>query len=189
MAWSHGGSKYILPQTTEQGGLFIKQPSSRSQARVRLSSISGNPLLCSTFTSKQQRSSPLRGNSRSRPPASYMQNFASGPTLFQPLWSAWTEPASTKDASQAGDVLGFWLSQPRQSDSSESLERILTREDFFKTRTPNPLPGTSPLASGTVALTSCHAIVSKWSCQPNKMRLKDISRVVTVSIKVLDCPL
>lgn len=188
MAWSHGGSKYILPQTTGQGGLIIKQPSCRSQAQVRLSSISGNAQLCSTFTSKQQTSCPLREDSRSRPPAPY-RRFCIWPNAFQPLWSVWAEPASTKDASQAGDVLGFWFFQPRQSDSSESIERTLTREDFFKTRTLNPLPGTSPSAGSTVALTSCQTIVSKWSCQPNKMRLKDIPTVVTVSIKVLDCPL
>lgn len=189
MAWSHSGSKYILPLTTEQGGLFfLKQPSLRSQAQVRLSNISGNAQLCSTFTFKQQRSFPLREDSRSRPAAIYMR-FCIRPNAFQPLWSFWAQPGSTKDASHAGDVLGFWFFQPRQSDSSKSLERILNREDFFKTRTLNPLPGTSPPVGGTVALTSCQAIVSKWSCQPNKMWLKDIPRVVTVSIKVLDCPL
>lgn len=163
MAWSHGGSNTSCLKRLKEG-LFVKQPSSRPQARIRLSSISGNPQLCTTFTSKEQRSFPLRENSGTCLNASYVR-FCIRPNVFRPIWSVRAEPASTKDASQAGDVLGFWFFQPRQSDSSESLGRILTWEDFSKTRTPNPLPGASPPVGSTVALTSCHAIVSKCSCQ------------------------
>lgn len=96
MAWSHGGSNTSCLKWLKEG-LFVKQPSSRPQARIRLSSISGNPQLCTTFTSKEQRSFPLRENSGTCLHASYMR-FCIRPNVFRPLWSIRAEPASTKDA-------------------------------------------------------------------------------------------